>query len=90
MVYTGVFRREGDDRAGVTVARAASASGYRRLAATTGDHVNPGELVVEVTYRTPLTPWLTIQPDVQYVVSPSAGRSLPDALAIGLRFKIGV
>ena len=90
LVYTGLVRPEGDDRAGVTVARAALASGYRRLAATMGERVNRAELVVEVTYRTPLTPWLTVQPDVQYIASPSAGRSLPDALAIGLRFKIGI
>jgi carbohydrate-selective porin (OprB family) len=36
----------------------------------------PGETVIEATYRARLMPWLKLQPDLQYVVNP--GRRDPD------------
>jgi porin len=46
------------------------------------------ETAVELTYRRELTPWLTLQPDVQLIVNPGAGGSLRDALVLGLRIDI--
>jgi len=51
------------------------------------------ETVLEATYLATLTNWLTLQPDLQYVINPGAGgvpgpfgtRSLPNALVIGMR-----
>ncbi|MEM9657281.1 MAG: carbohydrate porin [Planctomycetota bacterium] len=44
------------------------------------------ESVVEVFYRVQLNPRIALQPDLQYVVTPSGIR--PDALAAGLRFQV--
>ena len=53
------------------------------------------ETVIEATYQAPVTNWLTLQPDLQYVVNPNAGipnnfgdRPLPNALVIGIRVTI--
>lgn len=53
------------------------------------------ETVVELTYQAVATNWLTLQPDLQYVINPNAGipgnlgnRPLRDALAIGTRLTI--
>lgn len=53
------------------------------------------ETVLELTYQAPITDWLTLQPDLQYVINPNAGipgafgpRPLPNALAIGTRLTI--
>jgi len=42
--------------------------------------------VVEVFYKAHLTPWATVQPDLQYVASPSG--LYRDSLVVGLRFEI--
>lgn len=45
----------------------------------------PGyEIVVEATYQIELTPWLSVQPDLQYVIHPS-GTDIPNALVLGAR-----
>jgi porin len=53
------------------------------------------ETVIEATYQAPVTNWLTLQPDLQYVINPNVGvpnnfgsRALPNALVVGLRFTI--
>ena len=44
---------------------------------------NPGyEMVLEATYQIMLTPWLSFQPDLQYVVQPSS-TDIPNALVLG-------
>jgi porin len=44
---------------------------------------NPGyEMVFEATYQIVLTPWLSLQPDVQYVIQPSSA-DIPNALVLG-------
>jgi porin len=53
------------------------------------------ETVIEATYQAPVTNWLTLQPDVQYVINPNAGipnsfGKTPEAnaLVIGMRATI--
>ena len=46
------------------------------------------ETVVELFYKTQLTPRLMIQPDLQYIASPSG--IYRDALAVGLRFELAL
>jgi porin len=46
---------------------------------------NPGyEIVFEATYQMELTPWLGLQPDLQYVIHPS-GTNIANALVLGAR-----
>lgn len=59
--------------------------------ATAPDH--DYEAVVELSYRYQVTPWLTVVPDVQYVIHPGGtttlpedpSRTIPDATVLGLR-----
>jgi porin len=56
------------------------------------------ESVVEVTYLAPLTPWLSLQPDFQYVMHPGGNSANPseiggvipikDAAVIGVRMAV--
>lgn len=41
-------------------------------------------IVLEATYQIMLTPWLSLQPDIQYVIHPS-GTNIPNALVLGAR-----
>jgi porin len=42
------------------------------------------EIVLETTYQIELSPWLNLQPDLQYVIHPS-GTDIPNALVVGAR-----
>jgi len=46
------------------------------------------ELVVEARYGAALAPGLTLMPDVQYIVRPSASSRIDNALAVGLRASV--
>lgn len=85
LVYTGVFDRRPDDRLGLAVAAAFSSRRFRSLA-----EVERAEVNVEVTYHLPLTDFFALQPNVQYIVNPSADPALKNALAVGLRAEIGL
>ena len=87
LVRTGLLR--GDDRLGFGVARAVFGVPYRRELADAGGRSERAETIAELTYRTPLSPWLTIQPDVQYVMNPGGDPGVRDALVLGLRAEVG-
>lgn len=42
------------------------------------------EMVFEATYQAQLTPWLSLQPDVQFIVQPGGSTGAPNALLIGM------
>jgi len=51
--------------------------------------VNPDyEIVIEVTYQAQITPWLVIQPDLQYIIHPGGTRDPGNALILGGRASI--
>jgi carbohydrate-selective porin OprB len=35
-----------------------------------------------------LAPWLTLQPDVQYIIKPSGLSSIPNALVLGVQIAV--
>lgn len=89
LVYTGPLPGRDEDQIGIAVARVRFGERYRRASALAGQSLEAGETNIEITYRMPLTPWLTLQPDVQYVLDPSGVPGRRNALAIGLRTEIG-
>ena len=80
---TGVAAEDGEDELGFVVAHGWTSSGYRD---TTG--ASSGETAFELTYRRNVTPFLALQPNLQYVMSPSADPAIDDAIVIGLRAEI--
>jgi porin len=46
-------------------------------------------VIIEATYHAPLTPWLSVQPDVQYVINPGGQPATAAALIFGLRAQVG-
>ena len=89
LVYTGPFKGRDEDRLGLAVARVEFASRFRRAAELAGEPVGEGETNIELTYRLPIAPWLTLQPDVQYVIDPGGVRGRRDALVVGIRTEVG-
>jgi porin len=46
------------------------------------------ETVLEVTYRITFTPWLMVQPDLQYIVHPGGSTAIPNAVVLGIRLDV--
>lgn len=84
LVYTGALAGRDADRIGAAFALARLGTPARRYSDQPAR-----ELAFEFTYRAPLTDWLIIQPDIQYVVSPASVKGIRDALALGLRVELG-
>jgi porin len=100
LVFTGPLAVRPKDSIGVAFGFArisGAARGYDRdaiaLAAAT-DPVRDYEGVLELTYQAQITPWWTVQPDLQYVFHPggnvtnpldASGGRIRDALVLGVR-----
>lgn len=70
-----------DDTLGFGLAIANSSSAYREADPAMDDY----EMAVECTYEFSPRPWLTLQPDIQYIRNPGMDASLDDAVALSLR-----
>lgn len=68
---------------GVAIAHAVMADDYRTLAAS-----DSAETAIELTWQQPVTAWLSLQPDLQYVINPGADPALANSLVLGLRITL--
>lgn len=89
LVHAGPIAARPEDQIGIAFGLAGFGAPYRRAMAAAGAPSTSSELNIEVSYRAVLTSWLSIQPDLQYIVNPGGDRSLRDALVVGLRTQIG-
>jgi porin len=99
MNWQAPFKDRGDDAFGLAfcyLGISPAAQDFSRDLVSFGRATTPytsNETVVEATYQATVTNWLTLQPDLQYVINPGAGgvpgsfgtRSLPNAFVMGLR-----
>lgn len=88
IVQSGIGKRR-DDQVGVSIAVANFSERYRRAQALAGTPSDRREVIFEATYKLTLTDWLSVQPDLQYVVNPGGQQTLGDATVIALRVRIG-
>jgi porin len=84
LVYKGLVPRRPDDKVGIAAAYARVGDNARGLDADTGLFGNffypirSGETMIELMYQAQLTPWWTMQPDLQYIIRPGGGVLNPD------------
>jgi porin len=89
LVYTGLLPGRPADQVGLALGQVRASRAYRQAVAQVGGATDSHELNIEFTYRFAVTDWLTLQPDVQYIVNPGLDPTLDDALVVGLRFELG-
>jgi porin len=89
LVYTGALPGRSKDQAGISFAMASLGSRFRRAEAESGAALDRHELIAELAYQAVVTPWLSLQPDLQYVINPGGSRAVSDAVVLGLRVKVG-
>ena len=87
ITFTGKLFKE-DDQVGLAIASARNGNAYLASEELAGNHWDKTETAIELTYASKLTPWLSLQPDIQYIVNPGTDPSLDNALVIGLRVQI--
>jgi porin len=98
MNWKGAFRRRENDVFGFGVAYLGISPAKRGFGndviffTGSGSRYSSNETVLEATYLYQLSPWLTLQPDAQYVINPGAGipsgsshTPLKNALIMGIR-----
>lgn len=85
LVYTGALPKRPDDQFGIAVASAITSAPFRMQSGARG-----AETAIELTYRTQISKFFAIQPDIQYIFNPSASPTRANVLAVGLRGEIGV
>jgi porin len=102
LAYEGLILKTDKDRIVLGVAYAKTGSDAHKTDPDTATSIDPShpvwsyECVIELSYVLPLAPWLTIQPDLQYVIHPGGNIPNPynpagtivNALVLGLRTSI--
>lgn len=89
VTYSGLIPGRPDDQLGLATSLARNGDKFLRAAMVAhGVPADRLEADVEITYRAPVTPWLTIQPDVQWVINPGTEVELKDAIVFGVRFDL--
>ena len=89
LVETGLTPGRPVDQIGVSVASAGFGDRYRRDPAVDDGDRDAREVVIETAYNAVLTEWLSVQPDLQYVMNPGGDAKFKNAIVVGLRVKIG-
>lgn len=102
LTWTGLIPGRPRDKLGLAAAYSGIGSAARdhdrdlRSLAGTNTPLRSYEALLELTYVANLTPWWSIQPDLQVVLNPGGGaprsgasdRTIPDALVVGVRTTI--
>lgn len=88
IVFTGPFPSRAEDEFGFAVAAARNGQGFERSTKNDGMKTKDFEIALEWTYRLQLTPWLALQPDLQYVIHPGGIAGRNPAVVGGLRYEV--
>lgn len=77
-----------DDQLGLAVSSALNGRPWREAQQAAGTPVEGAETFVELTWHTHLSPWLSLQPDLQYFINPGSDPTRRNALMAGLRVRM--
>jgi len=84
----GFSRSRPDDELGLAVAMGLTGDDFEDSRALEALGTDDHETTIELTYRAPITDWLTLQPDIQYIINPGTDPGLDDAVVVALRFEL--
>ena len=77
-----------DDALGIGASTIITSTVHKSEEKAAGTNLDPHETSIEVTYLIQATPWVSIQPDFQYVLNPGVDPELKDTLASALRVSL--
>lgn len=88
LTYKGLIPTRDNDTLGVAFAYAQLGNTAQGALIDEGSVGVGAEMVLEATYQAQITPWLIIQPDIQYIINPGGTQDLGNAFVIGGRAAI--
>jgi porin len=88
LTYKGLIPTRDNDTLGVAFAYAQLGNNARNSLIDEGSVGVGAEMVLEATYQAQITPWLIIQPDIQYIINPGGTQDLGNAFVVGGRAAI--
>ncbi len=88
LAYRGLIPGRDDDTLGIgfAFAQIGGVAGGQLLAE--GSRGIGAEMAIEATYQAQITPWMTIQPDLQFIINPGGTRDFANALVVGGRLAV--
>ena len=86
--FQGIIPSREKGIAGIAFQQAINSNTFRLSKQIDSISTLKSEYGIELTYQDFVTPWLTLQPDVQYIFNPGATPGIKNALVIGLRAQI--
>jgi porin len=86
--FAGFMPGRGNDVAGIAIARSHVSQDFSDSQVAAGNLPLTAETVVEATYKMQLATWWSVQPDVQYIVTPSGVQGSSNAVVVGLRTSV--
>jgi len=90
VVYTGPFPGRPADQLGLSFSMAANGGKFLAAARAAGEPADQSETALEITYRAPLAPWLTLQPVIHRIINPGTDPRIKDATVLGVRFEFAL
>jgi porin len=88
LTVTSPLQNRPDDELGLATAMARNGSHYLEGQQQAGLPVNAAETVIELSYSAQVRSWLTMQPDLQYVIHPNTDPRLRDAVVAQLQIQV--
>ncbi|MEZ5564633.1 MAG: carbohydrate porin [Gammaproteobacteria bacterium] len=88
VTVAGLINSRPDDEFGLAFAIGVTGDDYRDARQQDGLATDRHETNVELTYSAKITDWLTLQPDIQYIINPGTNPELDNALVVVLRFEL--
>ncbi len=77
-----------DDELGLAVAIVRTGSDFKASRRNDDLSTDSHETNIELTYRAPVFGWLTLQPDIQYIINPGTDPDQDNAVTVSLRFEL--
>lgn len=90
LVFSGMVPGREDDQFALSFSTARTGDKYRQAALDAGQEATRHESVWEATYRAPMTPWMVVQPNIQYVINPGTDAQIKNATVLGVRFELSM
>jgi porin len=88
LVFDAPFAGRNRDAAGVALAAVQNGDDDMRSLSAAGRRPTRTEWDIELTYQAQVSGWLSLHPDVQYVIHPNTDPAVANALAAALRVNI--
>ena len=87
LVATGLIKGRDEDQSGLSIAHAVVDTPNLPAGAAPS---KSAETAVEATYKVQVKDWLSVQPDLQYVLHPNGDRAIANAVVVGLRINVNL